>query len=92
MSGAWLFAVLVLCLASALVRGRVDIECLAGLTAQSVPLCVPADGRFVDNITGSHLGPDGARALAPALAKLTQLQTLDLKSEWIVCTRVCIVL
>ena len=33
-------------------------------------------------MSGNELGPDGAQALAPLLAKLTQLQTLDLYGEW----------
>ena len=35
--------------------------------------------------SGNKLGAEGAKALAPSLAKLTQLQTLDLASEWSVC-------
>ena len=33
----------------------------------------------------NYLGAGGAEALAPCLAKLTQLQTLDLSREWSVC-------
>ena len=32
-------------------------------------------------VAGNKLGKEGAQALAPALAKLTQLQTLDLGGE-----------
>ena len=40
-----------------------------------------------DVLSGNILGPGGATALAPCLAKLTQLQTLKLEREWIVFER-----
>ena len=44
--------------------------------------------------SGNELGAEGAKALAPSLAKLTQLQTLYLGGEWSVfgalCVHVCV--
>ena len=40
--------------------------------------------------SGNEIGAEGANALAPSLAKLTQLQTLDLGCEWSVCLAHCV--
>ena len=37
----------------------------------------------------NELGAEGAKALAPSVAKLTQLQTLDLGGEWSVFDALC---
>ena len=40
-------------------------------------------------LSDNELGPDGAQALAPSLATLVQLQTLDLSGEWSILFRTC---